>query len=56
MHVCVGECVCGGGGEEGDYMLLLHCQHQNAPAEMAAMRAILMFRNCEGQSHKNSVH
>ena len=22
----------------------------------AAMRAILMFHNCEGQSHKNSVH
>ena len=37
-----------GGGEI--IYLSLHCHHQND--FWAAMRAILMFHNCGGQSHK----
>ena len=45
-----GVCVGGGGGI---IYLSLHCHHQNMTSELrwAAMRAILMFHNCEGQSH-----
>ena len=33
--------------------LSLHCHRQNdSSLTWAAMRAILMFHNCEGQSHK----
>ena len=33
--------------------LSIHCRHQNDfCVKLAAMRAILMFHNCEGQSHK----
>ena len=33
--------------------LSLHCHHQNYfCTTVAAMRAILMFHNCEEQSHK----
>ena len=33
--------------------LTLHCHHQNDIAiRWAAMRAILMFHSCGGQSHK----
>ena len=46
----------GGGGVGGEIIYLsLHCHHHNdsTPAlRWAAMRAILMFRNCKGQSHK----
>ena len=47
----------GGGdvGEAGDYKYLsLHCHHQNGFCiEVGSdLRAILMFHNCEGQSHK----
>ena len=50
----------GGGGDVGMEMgereiiyLSLHCHHQNDFCiNLAAMRAILMFHNCEGQSHK----
>ena len=44
-------CVWGGGGE---IYLSLHCHHQNDICinGWAVMRAILMFHNCEGQSHK----
>ena len=45
----------GGGGGEIIY-LSLHCHHQNDlwhyALRWAAMRAILMLHNCEGQSHK----
>ena len=48
----------GGRGREILY-LSLHCHHQNdfCISGWAAMRVILMFHNCEGQSHKTqSVH
>ena len=32
--------------------LSLHCHHQNDSC--VKMRAILMFHNCEGQSHKTA--
>ena len=35
-------------GEREIINLSLHCHHHR----WAAMRAILMFHNCEGQSHK----
>ena len=46
-------------GEQGEYIYLsLHCHHQNDSCikMRAAMRAILMFINCEGQSHNKAVH
>ena len=36
-------------GEEGDYIPIAT---RLSPLRWAAMRAILMFHNCEGQSHK----
>ena len=42
-------------GEEGDYVNTYRCTviTRMTPAlRWAAMRAILMFHNCEGQSHK----
>ena len=49
----------GGGGYEGGgrgreiVYLSLHCHHQNDFCiKGAAMKAILMFHNCDGQSHK----
>ena len=40
-------------GGEGDLILSLHCHHQNDFCiKMAAKRPILMFHDCEGQSHK----
>ena len=42
-----------GGGEKKTIYHPLHCHHQNDSAlRWAAMRAILMFHICEGQSHK----
>ena len=41
----------GGGGGVEIIQLSLHCHHWNA-LRWAAMTAILMFRNCEGQSQK----
>ena len=38
-------------GEREITYLSLHCYHQN-DSRWAAMKAILMFHNCEGQSHK----
>ena len=43
----------GGGGKREITYLSLHCHHQNDFCiKVAAMRAILMFHDCEGQSHK----
>ena len=40
-------------GEREIIYLSLHCHHQNDfCVKVAAMRAILMFNNCEGLSHK----
>ena len=40
-------------GEEGDYTYRYAVTTRMTPAlRWAAMRAILMFHNCEGQSHK----
>ena len=48
----------GGGGMEGGREIIylsLHCHHQNDFCiRWAAMGAILMFHNCEGQSHKTA--
>jgi len=38
-------------GEKEIIYLSLHCHHHTA-LRWAAMRVILMFYNCEGQSHK----
>ena len=44
-------------GEEGDYIIIIS-YHYTVTTRMtsvlrwAAMRAILLFHNCEGQSHK----
>ena len=45
-------------GEREIICLSLHCLNQNDSAlRWAAMRAILMFYNCDGQSHYiDSVH
>ena len=44
----------GGGGRGREIIYLsLHWHHQNDFCiKVAVMRAILMFHNCEGQSHK----
>ena len=43
----------GGGGGKGDYIpIATATTRMTAALRWAAMRAILMFRNCEGQSHK----
>ena len=43
----------GGGGGEGDYTYRYTVTTRMTPAlRWAAMRAILMFHNCEEQSHK----
>ena len=40
-------------GEEGDYTYRYTVNTRMIPAlRWAAIRAILMFHNCEGQSHK----
>ena len=41
-------------GERETIYLSLHCHHQNdfCIKVGAAVRAILLFHNCEGQSHK----
>ena len=45
-----------GGGEREIIYLSLHCHHQNDSCikmdSDETLRAILMFHNCEGQSHK----
>ena len=45
----------GGGGEEGDsipIVTLAATTRMTSAFRWAAMRAILMFHNCEGQSHE----
>ena len=55
MEVSVGAGGGGGYGREIIY-LSLHCHHQSDLC-IRALRAILMFRNCEGHSHKQeNVH
>ena len=42
-------------GEEGDYIYsyqYIHTTRMTPALRQAAMRAILMFHNCGGQSHK----
>ena len=44
-----------GGGGEGDYILIATdtvTTRMTSALRWAATRAILMFHNCEGQSHK----
>ena len=61
-EVCV--CVGGGGGGEGGgmevweevgiYLSLIVTTKMTPSLRWAAMGAILMFHNCEGQSHKTA--
>ena len=48
--------VCGGGGE-GDYHTCRYTvtTRMTSALRWAAMRAVLMFHNCEGQSHKTTA-
>ena len=39
-------------GEEGDYISIAVTTRMTSALRWATMRAILMFHNCEGQSHK----
>ena len=57
-HVCVRVCRPMQGREREIIYLPLHCHHQNdfSALRWAAMRAILIFHNCEGQSDKTEVH
>ena len=41
-----------GVGEEGDYIPITVTTRMTSALRWAAMKAILMFRNCEGQSDK----
>ena len=53
MDVCV--CVCGGGGGAIDYIYTYRytvTTRMTYALRWAAIRAISMFHNCEGQSHK----
>ena len=54
MEVCVCVCVEGGGSYASLYTVTTRMTYA---LKWAAMTAVLMFQNCEGQNHKqDSVH